>query len=52
MVSNLQAKKILQDVEWVITGQKTDAKAVHVKHALSACTKKGKKGWGNDDIYD
>ena len=48
-VSNLEARKILQDVEWVITGQKTDAKAVHVKHAKGAHIKKGKKGWGNDD---
>ena len=48
-VNNFDARKILQEVEWVITGQKTDAKAVHAKHAKGACIKKGKKGWGNDD---
>jgi hypothetical protein len=51
VVSNLEAKKILQDVEWVIAGQKIDAKAVHVKHAKGAHIKKGCKGWkyGGDD---
>ncbi len=50
-MSNLQAKKILQDVEWVITGQKTDAKAAKTKNAKATHTKRAPKGWRNDDIY-
>ncbi len=49
MVSNLQAKKILQEVEWVITGQKTDAKAAKSKNAQATNQKKDRKGWGNND---
>ncbi len=49
--SNLEARKILQEVEWVIAGQKTDALAVHAKHAKGAHITKGCKGWGTDAIY-
>jgi hypothetical protein len=50
-VSNLDAKKILQDVEWVITGQKTDAKVAKAKGAQATHQNKGCKGWkyGGDD---
>jgi hypothetical protein len=50
-VNNLDARKILQEVEWVIAGQKTDAKAVHVKNAQGTNIRKGCKGWkyGGDD---
>ena len=48
-VNNLDARKILQEVEWVIAGQKTDPKVQQVKNALGVHIKKGKKGWGNND---
>jgi hypothetical protein len=45
-VTNLNAKKILKEVEWVITGKKADAKDKPSRSAKAAYAEKGAKGWG------
>ncbi len=51
-VNNLNAKKILKDVEWVITGKKTTDKDARIKKSKAAREELGAKGWqyGDDEL--
>ena len=46
-VSNLQAKKISKDVEWVITGKKGEGVLSKTKNALETNEKRENLGWRN-----
>lgn len=54
VVPNQQAKQILKDVEWVITGKKATDKDARIKKSKAAMAELGAKGWrnGEDDLSE
>lgn len=51
IVPNRDAKKILAEVEWVISGKKTNVSEKRVQSALDTISKKESKGWRKADGY-